>query len=48
MKLLNLCPKIKNAVGFVGVNWLTNTDAETENLIKKCTVLAVGKDLKQL
>lgn len=36
----------KNAVGFVGVNWLTNTDAETENLIKKCTVLAVGKDLK--
>lgn len=36
----------KNALGFVGVNWLTNTDAETEVLIKKCTVLAVGKELK--
>jgi len=35
----------KNAIGFVGVNWLINTDAETENLIKKCTVLAVGKEL---
>lgn len=46
IEVIKFVSENKNAIGFVGVNWLTNTDAETENLIKKCTVLALGKELK--
>ena len=46
LEVIKFVSENKNALGFVGVNWLTNTDTETENLIKKCTVLAVGKELK--
>lgn len=46
IEVIKFVSENKNAIGFVGVNWLTNTDAKTENLIKKCTVLAVGKELK--
>lgn len=46
IEVIKFVSENKNAIGFVGVNWLTNTDAETEKLIKKCTVLALGKELK--
>ena len=38
----------ENAIGFVGVNWLTNVDLETENRLKNIKVIPLVNDKKEL
>jgi phosphate transport system substrate-binding protein len=38
----------KNAIGFVGVNWLTNVDLETESRLKNIKVIPLVNDKKEL
>ncbi|WP_396189244.1 PstS family phosphate ABC transporter substrate-binding protein [Flavobacterium sp.] len=38
----------ENAIGFVGVNWLTNVDLETENSLKNIKVIPLVNDKKEL
>lgn len=38
----------ENAIGFVGVNWLTNVDLETESRLKNIKVIPLVNDKKEL
>lgn len=37
----------KNNIGFVGVNWMLNTSAETENAVNNVKVLSVGNTIEK-
>lgn len=41
LEVIKFVSQNTNAIGFVGVNWLTNVDVETENLLKNVKVLSL-------